>query len=296
MTQLSVLKTSSFAMNFIRGPHSGLIHSMYRNTVNLMLDQQIIALQTASTPLSPISVILPVCTGEMQSLFFDPSGICCCDNRSITVRQGGGTAVQLTLTPDSEICSSRLDLTQMINNSVQSYINTAEQILQASDRSGFGQMILSDCDEITDPVWAAAYQYLSDSRMLFLQKQWTDAAKSLCRLIGLGGGLTPSGDDFLCGLVAAVQKTLSMRHPFTRELTRQLWKNLSRTHDISRAFLSCALKEEYSTAVLDFFKMGDTGQPDIVAALDSAFRAIGHSSGMDSLCGICYGLKLAAKA
>jgi hypothetical protein len=129
------------------------------------------------------------------------------------------------------------------------------------------------------------------------------------RLIGLGSGLTPAGDDFLCGFLAA-RRSLAARHGtgrhFLDEFGRLLGDVLRRTNDISGAFLSSAASGRFSCALLAF--------ADAIRAEVSAFAAsgglaaqidegegalaeavatlctIGHSSGLDAAEGFLYGL------
>ena len=115
---------------------------------------------------------------------------------------------------------------------------------------------------------------------------YTTAAHSLSSLIGLGIGLTPSGDDFLCGVLAGLILRNCTSHPFSLALQQQLTTRLPDTNDISQAFLNCALQGQYSEAVCSLGHAAEEAQ------LSAAFSAIGHSSGMDTLCGILYALTL----
>lgn len=115
---------------------------------------------------------------------------------------------------------------------------------------------------------------------------YTTAAHSLSSLIGLGIGLTPSGDDFLCGVLAGLILRNGTNHPFSLALQEQIVQKLPDTNDISRAFLNCALQGQYSEAVCSLCHAAEEAQ------LSAAFSAIGHSSGMDTLCGILYALTL----
>ena len=56
------------------------------------------------------------------------------------------------------------------------------------------------------------------------------------------------------------------------------------TNDISRAFLDCSVQHHFSLAVNSL-----TDLPSADRILN-VFSAIGHSSGIDTLCGVAYGL------
>ncbi|OYP55145.1 hypothetical protein CG709_01490 [Lachnotalea glycerini] len=116
-----------------------------------------------------------------------------------------------------------------------------------------------------------------------LNKQcYDDAAKEIVKLIGLGIGLTPSGDDFLCGLLAGMHllKRTAASIAFEAAVQKKIYQSRKKTNDISAAFLEATLNNNYSYAV----KMLTTSvsYQDIY----QAFCSIGHSSGIDTLCGI----------
>lgn len=103
-------------------------------------------------------------------------------------------------------------------------------------------------------------------------------------LVGLGPGLTPSGDDFLCGAMAAlhylghamVAQQLALR---TLPLTAQ------GTNLISAAYLRCAAAGQASSVLFDALEsmVVDAGT-NLELRLD-AIHAVGHTSGWDSLTG-----------
>ena len=102
-------------------------------------------------------------------------------------------------------------------------------------------------------------------------------------LVGLGPGLTPSGDDFLGGVMLALQHV--HRETQARGLWRWLEPRLARTSAISAAHLAAAAAgeghEALHAALLHLFQR----QPGWPAALDR-LDAIGHCSGWDALAGM----------
>ena len=105
---------------------------------------------------------------------------------------------------------------------------------------------------------------------------------ALRQLIGLGPGLTPSGDDFLGGALVAL-------HAFgKRDVARALGDRLlplceRATHPVSVAHLEAAAHGEGGEALhACLVALGDDRDPD--EALD-AIAAVGHTSGWDSLAG-----------
>ena len=113
---------------------------------------------------------------------------------------------------------------------------------------------------------------------------------AVSRLVGLGPGLTPSGDDFLCGFLAAAHCQPIVRVGRLPELNQAIMAGLKKTNSISATFLHCAINGEVCCALYDFAKAISSG----VDLNDKLNRlcTIGHSSGMDIATGFLYGLKI----
>lgn len=128
----------------------------------------------------------------------------------------------------------------------------------------------------------AARRRLEEAYGALRRNSYAEAAHSLARLIGLGPGLTPAGDDFLCGVLAGFILCGLGRHPFARALRSEISAHLEDTNRISAAFLACALENQFSQAINELrFRLTPTKILHI-------FREIGHSSGTDSLCGVLF--------
>ena len=102
-------------------------------------------------------------------------------------------------------------------------------------------------------------------------------------LVALGPGLTPSGDDFLCGVMAALVY-FGHRDIAARLAAVVLPVALRETSLISAAYLSCATQGQASAVLFDALESILAGGRDLEARLD-AVHAVGHTSGWDSLVG-----------
>jgi len=102
-------------------------------------------------------------------------------------------------------------------------------------------------------------------------------------LIGLGPGLTPSGDDYLGGMLIALQAF--ERRPQAQALWRWLEPRLARTSEISAAHLAAAAAGEGHETLhlcLETLCTRRSDWPGVLAKLDQ----VGHCSGWDSLAGV----------
>ena len=103
------------------------------------------------------------------------------------------------------------------------------------------------------------------------------------RLIrGCGEGLTPSGDDFLCGWMLACR----LRRQNAK--AQRILKHARGQNAVSNAFLEMAAQGRVNVAVQKLLQAP-------AAARAKAVCAFGHSSGADLLCGMLWGLEREVK-
>lgn len=123
------------------------------------------------------------------------------------------------------------------------------------------------------------------------------ASAAAARLLGLGRGLTPSGDDWLCGffslLLAARREGLYIPEATDSVIKSVLDAARSRTSDISRAYIAAALGGKYCT-VYAAAAAACLGDGDFAEYADISLK-MGASSGTDTLCGALAAAKLLLK-
>ncbi|MCH8061569.1 MAG: DUF2877 domain-containing protein [Chloroflexi bacterium] len=124
------------------------------------------------------------------------------------------------------------------------------------------------------------------------------------RLLGLGPGLTPSGDDFLCGFMAAGMATSKAVGPDSQrsrdfdEAMRDVAESISlhaagMTTEVSASFLKFAIQGITSSAAHDLiYGLLDAGDEGESLSAAWALTEIGHSSGWDCLLGTLLGMHL----
>ncbi|MCW2851851.1 MAG: hypothetical protein JWM84_1515 [Nocardioides sp.] len=102
-------------------------------------------------------------------------------------------------------------------------------------------------------------------------------------LVGSGAGLTPYGDDVLCGYLAAHR---AAGRP-TDELDKQVTRLLPRTTVLSATLLECAMRGEVLPEVADLLAAWGT---DRAAGAETALLRVGSSSGAGLLEGTRWAL------
>jgi hypothetical protein len=103
-------------------------------------------------------------------------------------------------------------------------------------------------------------------------------------LIGLGNGLTPSGDDFLGGVMIALHRI--GRADLAAALARRVMASATQgTSVISAAYLRCAAAGQGFAVLFDALDCVLAGEGARLDARLDAIAEVGHTSGWDSLAG-----------
>ena len=139
--------------------------------------------------------------------------------------------------------------------------------------------------KIQQPMWYSAYQKIMNQ---FLDYKQNKDIHALEQMLGLGIGLTPSGDDFLLGLFAALQAN---NISGTKELMQQIVKrSLKATTTISQHYLRTAAKGFFSGSLIAFNRLDQQAdEADISRCLHNILRK-GATSGLDTALGYFSGI------
>jgi hypothetical protein len=117
------------------------------------------------------------------------------------------------------------------------------------------------------------------------------AVRAAKKMIGLGQGVTPSGDDILIGFLAGLWSMAGQDQTqisFIRSFSTGLIKLAKKTGEISRTYIFHAAQGQFSSSLSHLAEAIATGG-DVEAAAQTSMR-VGHSSGMDSVTGLLIGL------
>jgi hypothetical protein len=121
-----------------------------------------------------------------------------------------------------------------------------------------------------------------------------EAIPAVGDLIGLGSGLTPSGDDLLVGFLAGLWCTLrgmAGRAQYLEALGGVVSEGAVKTNDISRTYLLHAARGQVSSHLEAAARAIGAGEPPQQLHRHINLAAeIGHASGLESLTGLLLGL------
>lgn len=279
-------------------PHAdfdAVVHSAFRAAINLRLTEggQLLTIAAINEADLPQGIRVDTPNDFSFEIFHAGEPVTCRDDNlrldSLTIELRGArrwkcdlTALQVDLT-DPAISTAWRSTWQALNQR-QIELN-AEIIVQdlfdsvESMRAGVPRM-----------AGKAMRELLGAGRRYDL----TLASSSARALIGLGPGLTPSGDDLLVGWLAGLWCTVRRqdeRTQFVSNLGDAIIHHSPQTNEISRAYLYHAAQGQVSSLLVNLAEAISTGKnPDRLRKAAEVAMRVGHTSGMDTVTGLLIGL------
>jgi hypothetical protein len=123
------------------------------------------------------------------------------------------------------------------------------------------------------------------------------AEQAMCRLIGLGVGRTPEGDDYLVGYFAALWASSDASRRFAAALAPRLVALAVHTEHLSRLFLQAAAGGEVSERIAALAaSIAAGGNESDIEHHTAATLAVGHTSGTAAILGLLRGCGACAES
>lgn len=256
---------------------SGKVHSVFKNGVNIKFGDYLLFIGNFKNGSVPFGI------------HYNPVPFDCTQfqvNDIVSWNKQSGQLITKKYVLQLKNISSTRNVINKIENIQRAYINLLKQIEKLPLNVGLSvhlQNLLMDTPQTPDEI-----QLLQLTKLV----KSTDREKLLTHLkyfIGRGSGLTPSGDDFLVGLLACHSLYPTVSNEFLEELAN-LVNEKKYTTDISNEFLSYALKQEFSSVIVHLMN-GLLKEDSIIKENVERLLQVGHSSGADTLLGIIVGLR-----
>lgn len=150
-------------------------------------------------------------------------------------------------------------------------------------------------DPLTDRLARAGTDWCSALARTLSLRDWGAFARQAPAGAGMGIGLTPAGDDFLAGVLAALRYHGRSRgseivpQAFLEDLARSAGE---RTTTFSAFLLRCAARGLVAKPFSSWLSAVHRGDAQTAARQVREIAGIGHSSGMDTLSGMLLALQI----
>lgn len=274
-------------------PEPAAVHSVFRTSANLLYQGQLVTLLDDTRPLYPCAVRLG---GSLPTLTVGEP-VLLCRERILFPRSGFTVTLDRAQVPSLSLLSPPSALQQPHPAAAEAL---RETILTRGKPEGFAPL-LTMLEASPSPLPDNPYVRYAADRIPALfaalrQRDAEAAAEAAYSIAGCGIGLTPSADDFLCGVMASVLAsaiTCGEQNKWLPITAAMAERAAPRTNLISAAFLRQAACGQLSSDVLTLIR---TLYSSVLSLrLPSAAMnviAFGETSGTDILTGIYFGQKI----
>lgn len=263
------LRISSYVAPLVAAGFRGRVRGVFTNGFDVLTSEgRLVYLGSSSQPLSCIGVQLPHDELLLLKGKLKPGDVARAGGGFVRLFEGGSPAAAVDLR-----AATVLDLSFAGALSPQA----AERLRAALERGGIG----GGCGLAAAPGLAQALACLTEGGGRL--------ETGILWLYGRGPGLTPSGDDILCGYGAGLlARGDAPRHARLLEALDRVSSQRTTTY-MSRAYLD-AMAEGYANEALCALAQAAREGIPLEGPLARA-RAYGHTSGADILLGLALSLK-----
>lgn len=266
---------------WLHRPRLGTVHSVFEHAINIRLDDELLVLTTPDVGVLPNGVVLGAWDLRQTGVVHGQS--VAADRDSITVaaaalRVGlGRAAVVGTLISARGVSSPQL----------RAGVERARRAASArAPVVGLGPVLRGgdgDADAFAGSIMAS----LAEIRRAALSGDLARVADTTTALVGVGWGLTPSGDDVLVGMTAVLR---AMGETLAETIAGAAAAARSRTTLVAGSLLSHAAAGDYAQRVQRAVN-AIVSDVDVAPTVANTLRW-GASSGADLLVGILVGAEL----
>lgn len=286
---------------------TGKIHSIFDNSFNVITDDNsIVTILSPSKSMSPNSIkiidersFLSLGIKQGERVEFNKSYMSLI-NKEIKIHYD--EAIIWDSEPDFRIIKEK-------NKILHEKLHLIGQFLQQSGSRDGILNLLNTLEEVEDINLVLDKEYILNKSEIFIHKRFIDFIKAFKnnkvgeiseltnKIIGFGSGLTPSMDDFICGImISNIYFTyfLDLDIDLAYKINYEIVKNIdNKTTKISEEMLKWASKAKVSQDVRELLvSLISTEDTKGILRKVSKVADFGHSSGTDILCGIYIGSKI----
>lgn len=265
---------SNYLPHILNENSVGNIHSVFQTSFNLVFHDRLVHVGSLGTPVSAFGVNIPrTSLQQLLNRISAGNSVRYEDGKIMINASNHETKIKLDKLSEVDLRLSRLPIERMDvkNNEIFRLINQID--------------FLGDSGVIQ-----SAKESSMLNEFIFAQSDHKKVIKAIIEhFFGRGIGLTPSGDDFISGLIMA-ESCFSDDSSCREELSEFLSSHS--TTDVSRSYYQCLLNG-YVSESFKYLLNNLSGTVEIAKAIRLVKNVTnyGHTSGIDTLFGIQVALK-----
>ncbi|MGL5259044.1 MAG: DUF2877 domain-containing protein [Lachnospiraceae bacterium] len=262
------------------------IHSSYKHVINIKdhhIPPNIYAIHPIDVLITPMSLALDVSSKEFETIQIVQGESVKCNGNSLNI----GT-YEFVRSKQCFIENCTL-IKQYNEKQAIDCLDVISKILPlCKGKGGFSDFYIGNEPEEHMLLDRALYKCLSTVKKSKIVDHET-ITKELLGIVGLGVGLTPSGDDYIVGFLFGLMLRKEITFRLIQCIGNCLEEVLLETNDISRNFLQYAKDGKFNSKLI---KLSETNRKKEMKHFVEEIIDTGHSSGVDMINGLASALHI----
>jgi len=278
----------------------GEVHSVFERTFNILFGDELVGIARSDITRSPINLVTDIQPNESMSSLGIDKGMQVKVNDRLLIDE----VLEISL-KDATIWRPRNRVDGHPNfEHVKKNLKILEKFVAKNCRRGGLGQLLSHVDEIAIGKISSTSNFNDIAKAVLpslvdlfkaIRSEGIDDVKKISRnLIGLGPGLSPSGDDVLIGLMISLWwSTNSLGGDIGRakKINEAIIIHTNKTTLLSQQLLRHAARGETNEAVEILLDGIFMGEPEDIGVRAQRVLNIGETSGTDMMAGILLGMR-----
>ncbi len=294
MRYIKALEIGCCALETLCSQTRGTVHSTFEHALNLRFQDKLVGVLTSRSILNPISLIANIDT--FKTIGIAAGSDVKIRNKKITL--SGHIAIDFS---QAIIWKPKTGVTELDLKKFHIGYRALQDFIKNTKKSGllslYPSLVEGEKLNTSDPFLARAFEAILRLVQKIENGEKPDE-RDTGNLIGLGPGLTPSGDDFLCGLGCSlvwIANTTRASCPGLSSLKKSVDRCSSRTTLLSSQLLKQSFQGQANKAVEELLESVFAGDPPSVERSARRVLELGETSGSDLMLGLVLGLKAGKK-
>jgi len=278
----------------------GIVHDVFNRAVNIILsDGSLLSILDDQFLTIPFGVSVVLDSSYSFRGKIHAGDFVCIDNNKLLVKSAG---FQTEVLLPREICFTKNQIFsfQAIKKPFISLI--PDWVKMRGKKGGFFALYRSlgftqgnYAEEVNDAICDYAADRINNLSSFLVINDLSNSVENLLQLVGLGNGLTPSGDDFILGFLAFLNSVSEPIFPekFMENVRREMSGAIrNRTTTVSEAYLISALDGQFSEKLTTFVAGFFTNDSEEMKKFANNLIDVGSSSGIDMILGCLFAIRL----
>lgn len=294
--QLKAITGDSLFLAELENPQfSAVVHSVFKRVVNIRCTKgRLYSLAAASLDNAPHTLRISLSAHDSLLASGLEPGVRVFRNEDVLV--AGNLAVDMTGIRPWQPFLPAFPAGTALQGVRNNLISLRDCITRYGKSDGLKELVTAVEDPPRD-IFARSLKMRGERLLCALQKRdFSRAYTAGCSLLGLGGGHTPSGDDFCAGLMAVMNMPGGPFDEPYLQLARALAEaSAVLTTDISQSMLIHAAAGRVREKITDLLQELTQGNAESITLAARRVLDIGSMSGTDLAAGIAAGMELGLK-